>query len=245
MNKRSYMKKQSMVAVMVTVFCLGAFLAEAQPYPYPPPSPYVPSDSGPYFRLGLGPSVFQNGTLKQFSFQGSAPFSPQNQSVNYNVGLAFDAGMGYAFNKYFGLDFETGIIEARINNVPGYYSNGSYVENVPLLVNGTLSLPIPHTCIVPYIGAGGGGSISIFDANGFGDQGGTAAAYGSVADAVFAWQGFAGVRFMVSQNISVGLGYKYFQTQDTLYSYPPGPNLNIGLRGVRTHSVLFTVQFNF
>ena len=194
--------------------------------------------------MGLGPSFYQNGVLKQFTSQGFS--GPANQPVSYNTGIAFSAAMGYAFNKYFGLDFETGYQEAGINNIPGYFSNNSYISNVPLLVNGTFSLPIPHTILVPYIGAGGGGSISVFYADSFGNQGiNNATAFGSESEAVYAYQAFAGLNFKISRNISLGLGYKYFATGDPTFSYPPGPNLNISFKGVRTHSVLFTFQCNF
>jgi opacity protein-like surface antigen len=258
------MKKQKVVAV-VSLLGLGAGLADAQVYPYPPPpppppgyyyappppprpyipppAPYVPSDSGPYFRAGIGPSFYQNGTLQQFTTQGFS--GPANQPVSFNTGFTFDAVMGYAFNKYIGLDFETGYTEAGINNIPGYFSNSSYIYNIPLLVNATVSLPIPHTILVPYIGVGGGGSVSEFYADSFGDQGGNFTAFGTESEFVYAYQAFAGLNFKLSRNISVGIGYKYFATGDTSYSYPPGPNLNISFKGVRTHSVLFTFQCNF
>ena len=90
---------------------------------------------------------------------------PANQKVSYDTGVAFDAAPGFAFNKYFGLDFESGYVWGRINNIQIYHANGSPIANVPLLLNGTLSLPIPHTNIVPYIGGGVGGAISTFDAH--------------------------------------------------------------------------------
>lgn len=257
------MEKQKAAGVIVSFFCLGLSVAKAQYYPYapppppgyyappppppagyvPPPAPYVPSDSGPYVRLGLGPSFYQNGTLKQFTSGGFS--GPANQPVSYNTGVTFSAAFGYAFNKYVGLDFETGYLYADINNVPGYFSNNSDISNVPLLVNGTLSVPIPHTILVPYIGGGGGGSVSIFYANAFGDQGGNFAAFNSESDAVYAYQAFAGLNFKITPEISLGIGYKYFGTGAPTFSYPPGPNLNISFKGVRTHSIMFTFQCNF
>lgn len=262
------MKKQEVATITVSFFCLGLSMAKAQYYPSapppppgyyappppppvfvtpppppPPPSPWVPGESGPYLRMGIGPSFYQNGTLKQFTIPGFS--GPANQPVSYDTGFTFDAAFGYAFNKYVGLDFETGYLYANINNVPGYFSNNSYISNVPLLVNCTLSLPIPHTILVPYIGGGGGGSVSVFYANAFGDQGGNFTAFGSESDAVYAYQAFAGLNFKLSREISVGLGYKYFGTGDPTFSYPPGPNLNISFKGVRTHSVMFTFQVNF
>ena len=193
--------------------------------------------------MGIGPSFYQNGTLKQFTTAGFS--GPANQPVTYNTGFAFTAAFGYAFNKYVGLDFETGYLYAGIDSVPGYFANGSDISNVPLLVNCTLSLPIPHTILVPYIGGGGGGSVSTFFANAFGDQNNTYTAFNSESEAVYAYQAFAGLNFKLSQAISVGIGYKYFGTGDPTFSYPPGPNLNISFKGVRTHSIMFTFQAKF
>jgi opacity protein-like surface antigen len=214
--------------------------------PPPPPAPYFyfPPGAGPYFRAGVGPSFFQNGTLKGFTI--SPGFAgPANQPVKYDTGVAFDAAAGYAFDRYFGLDFETGYIWARFNNIENYQAHDSSIGNVPLLANATLSLPIPHTGIVPYIGGGVGGADSILDAHNFTEPVSGNFAEGSESDLVFAYQAFAGVRFMLGSHVSLGVGYKYFATGNPTFDYPPGPDLDISFKGVRTHSILFTLNVNF
>ena len=235
------MKKQKFASVIVLMFCSGAPLAEAQYYWV------LPEGSGPYFRMGVGPSFFENGTLREFALEGSPTFSPQNRPVKYDTGVAADGALGFAFNDYFSLDFESGYIWTHLNSVTGYEVNDSTIGNVPLLANATLSLPIPHTNIIPYLGGGVGGAVSTFDAHAFGNIEGTQSqtAYGSESDTVFAYQAFAGVRFLLTHNLSLGVGYKYFATGNPTFSYPPAPNLNIGFRGVRTHSIMFTLQWNF
>lgn len=229
--------KRTFKILFISLFCLAATWAPAQYYWYLPP------DAGPYFRAGIGPTFFQNGTLRGFS--GPGYNGPQNQPVSYDVGFSADAAVGFAFNRYFGLDFESGYVWGRINNIPRYESNGSTLSNIPLLVNGTLSLPIPHTNIVPYIGAGAGGAVSEFDAHSFSDNGFNYTLYGNESDAVFAYQAFAGVRFMLAPNISLGVGYKYFATANPTFDYPPSPDVDIGFKGVQTHSIMLTFQCNF
>src|SRR5580698_4622202 len=141
------MKKQKMVIAMAAVLGAGMSLAKAQQY-----SPYywtLPAGAGPYFRAEIGPTIFQDGTLKGFS--GTTPFfsGPQNVKVSYDTGASMDAAFGYAFDQYIGLDFDAGYVWARINNIDRYNDNGSTIANVPLMVNATLSVPIPHTIIVP------------------------------------------------------------------------------------------------
>src|ERR1700677_4259147 len=173
------MRKSQTAGIIISFLFLSASLARAQYYPPPPPPAYVPPPgyapppgyvppppyvspfppgAGPYFRAGVGPSFFQDGTLKGYTI--SPGFAgPANQHVSYDTGVAFSAAGGYAFNQYLGVDFETGYIWAQFNNIQNYQVNYSSIANVPLLVNGTLSLPIPHTNIVPYIGGGVGGAI--------------------------------------------------------------------------------------
>ena len=198
-------------------------------------------DAGPYFRLGLGPSVFEDGRLTQFG-------GPTDSTIKFRTGFAGDGAIGYAFNRYVAADFEVGGVGAEIKSVPGYFSYRTYLGSVSYLANVTLSCPIPRTIVVPYIGVGAGGSTMVFDTDGFGDN--YVGLYGSDSDTVFAWQARAGLRFRLNSQMSLGIGYKYFATEDFSFSYPPafpgsGPNLPIAFDGIRAHSVLFTFQMNF
>ena len=210
---------------------LVTFTANSQTYYY-----FVPEDAGPYIRAGIGPSFFQDGRLKQFG-------GPVDSYVRYDTGLAADFALGYAFDQFFSLDFETGYIGAQINSVSGHTSHNSTLSNVPLLVNAAVSLPIPRSNVVPYFGFGVGDAVSVFDTDEFSD--GATEVLGRESDSVFALQAFAGVRFKLGPRTSLGVGYKYFATGDPTFSYPPSPNFDVGFRGVRTHSVLLTLQFGF
>ncbi|HUA68404.1 MAG TPA: outer membrane beta-barrel protein [Candidatus Saccharimonadales bacterium] len=228
------MKNRNVAGMVASLLCLGATVAQAQYYYYLLP------DAGPIFRFGVGPSFFQDGRLTEYGASVSGP-------VDFDTGLAFDAAIGWAFNRYAALDFETGFIGAGINNVPGYISDNSRLYSVPLLVNFTLSYPIPRTILVPYIGAGVGGADMVFDTDQFGPNSNDYVT-GSENDVEFAGQAFAGLRFQFSRNFSLDLGYKYFATGDPTLSYPninaPG-NFDVGFRGVRTHSILFGLAWKF
>ena len=222
-------------------FCFGANIAQAQiaqaqPVTQVQTYSYLPEGAGPYFRVGIGPSFYQNGRLTGFG----GPFSAR---VEYNEGLASDVAVGYAFNQYVATDFELGFNGAEINNVDasGFNTHNSYLYNFPFLANVILSYPIPQSIVTPYIGVGVGGANDVFDAgNNFGGE-----VSGSQNDVVFAWQAFAGLRFQLNPQISIGIGYKYFGTGNPTFSYPPSPNFDVGFDGVRTHSILFTFQMNF
>jgi opacity protein-like surface antigen len=224
------MKYRNATGVAVLSLCLGAAVAQGQGFYYLPP------DAGPEFRFGIGPSFFEDGRLTQFG-------GPVSSKVDYDTGLAFDAALGWNFNKYVAADFETGFIGAKINNVPGFTSDNSRLYNVPFLFNVTLSCPIPRTNLTPYVGAGVGGADVVFDTDNFND--GVTTVTGSENNVVFAGQVFAGLRFQLTGHLSVDLGYKYFATGDPTFSYPPSPNFDVGFRGARTHSVLAALRFDF
>ena len=224
------MKKQCTAIIFASLLCFCTAVAQAQTYSY------FPEGAGPYFRVGVGPSFFENGQITDFG-------GPASGRVEYRTGVAADAAIGYAFNKYLATDFELGFVGAEINNVSGFSSHNSYLYNFPFLANVMLSYPIPHSIVTPYIGVGVGGANTVFDTDSFTD--GSTIVSGSENDVVFAWQAFAGLRFQLNSRMSFGIGYKYFATGNPTFSYPPSPNFDVGFQGVRTHSVLFTFQMNF
>jgi len=225
------MKHQHLLKAIGLIFSLGATAASAQYYPG------LPLGAGPYFRAEIGPSFFEDGQLKQFG-------GPAHSTVEFQTGFAAATAIGYAFNQYVAADIEFGGVGGEIKSVPGFFSDHSYLDNVSYLANITLSYPIPRTIAVPYVGIGAGGSTSIFDTDGFGNN--NVAVFGTEYDTVFAWQVRAGVLFRLNRQMSFGIGYKYFATEDTSFSYSGGgPNLTAGFGGVKTHSVMAIFQMNF
>ncbi len=234
------MKVQKFGIVIVSLF--AASLAHAQYWAPGPPGfgPSWPRGMGPYFRMGVGPTVFQDSQLKDFAVFN---FNGPSARINYDVGVTFNGAFGWSFNRYIGVDFESGYTWGRMNSGQNYQVNNSNMGNVPFLGNVTLSLPIRHTNVVPYIGGGAGGSDSIFDAHNFTYNGaGFPFVDGTASDVVFAYQAFAGVRFMLGPSVSLGVGYRYFATGNPTFS---GGGASTEFQGVRTHSVLFTFQANF
>jgi opacity protein-like surface antigen len=226
------MKCQHKTRLVVLLLGLGAVVASAQD------DSDVTPGAGPIFRMGVGPSFFRNSQLTQFGGPASSP-------VEYKTGVALDTAVGYAFNQYVAVDFNTGFLDAEINNVPGYTSHNTYLYNVPFLADVTFSYPIPHTGLIPYAGGGLGGADVIFDTDSFRQNSTLNTVFGAESDVVFAGQAFAGLRFQISRTISLDLGYKFFATADSTFSYPSSPNFDVGLRGARTHSVLFSLLWRF
>lgn len=224
------MKKLHLGVLVALIFCLEGGAVRAQYY-YA-----VPAGAGPYLRGDIGPSFFPDGRLTQFG--GAA-----GSSVNYQTGLAADAAIGYAFNRNFSADFEFGFLGAKIDSVPGFFSDNSRLYYVPFLANAVLSLPLRHSSIVPYLGAGAGFAAAVFDTDGFGPSVNNYVT-GSESDVVPAGQIFAGVRFQLMPNASLGVAYKFSATGDPSFSYPPD-NYHVGFKGARASSILFTFDVRF
>jgi len=227
------MKNRYVTGVVVLSLCLGAAVAQAQYYYQ------LPEGAGPFFRMEVGPSFFQNGHVSE-----PDALAPSPNTVKYRTGLAADAAFGYAFNQYAALDFELGYVGAKIDSVPGYFANNTYVDNVPFLANFTLSYPIPRTIMVPYIGMGVGGADVILDADNFQNVASGDVVDGKENDVVFAWQAFAGVRFRLARDLSLGIGYKFLATEDPSFTYPPD-NFHVNFDGARTHSVMASLEWKF
>lgn len=254
------MNKAIIATISISLAGLGAASAQQYVYPVPagPPPPvlvpgpppgylaapvpaffyFFPPDAGPYVSFDIGPTFYQDGELKTFG-------GPASGSLHYDVGASGDAAIGYSFNKYVAAGFEFGVSGTTINNIPGYVLNDAQFYNIPFLATVTFTYPIPHSLVTPYIGGGVGGSDSVFDPSSMSDANFNNTVTGSEDDVVFAWEAFAGLRFQLNPNMSLGIGYKYFGTGDPNFSYPPSPNFNVSFRGVETHSILVSFNWRF
>lgn len=148
---------------------------------------------GPYFNFDAGVNFAQDldisATIPGFG-SGSAEFE---FDPGFRVGLAG----GYNFNEWVGAELETGFIYNQFEDF-----DESWIGHVPILANVILRYENPSP-VIPYIGVGAGGAISILED------------IDTETDFVFAWQGLAGVRFAVSETFSVGIGYKFFATAES------------------------------
>ena len=118
-----------------------------------------------------------------------------------DVGFRFSAGVGYNLNKNFGVQFDTGWLWNALDT-PG---DSSYSQ-LPFLVNAVYRFPLGAK-FESYIGAGIGGVYGILTI----DEGNTDDDDG---DVMFGWQVIAGVRYNISETMSVGAGYKYLGTTE-------------------------------
>jgi len=206
---------------------------------------FITQDAGWYWGADMGATVLQDGHLTQFNNRSVS------DPVSYDVGFGMDLSGGYAFNRYFALEFQTGWTWNSIDSIGGNPASDSSLSTIPLMANAVLRYPIPRTRIVPYVGAGVGGAMTIFDTDGYTRSvpGGTVSLYGSDMDFVFAWQAFAGVRLELNDKMSVGIGYRYLAVDSSSYNfesdYYSGPSASIGFSALQSHLAALTFSMKF
>jgi opacity protein-like surface antigen len=226
------------ITALLLVIAGGVFMPSAG---QAQPPVYFTRESGPYFRLDVGAAIPQDGRLDQF---GSFP---AGNEVRYEVGFNSSFAGGFAFNRYLAAELEVGANGNKIDSVNGFAVSDTFLYHFPILANLVLQCPIPHTGLVPYVGAGVGGSSTLFDTERFSN--GAVTLVGSDSDFVFAWHAFAGLRIQLNEQMFVGLDYKYFAADSSSYSYPSldysGPDLSVRFQGMRSHLASFSFTFRF
>jgi opacity protein-like surface antigen len=199
------------------------------------------SETGPYFRAGIGPAFTQDGMVDEFTG------FPSGNEIEYRTGLAVEGAIGYAFNDCIAIEIEGGFIGNELRGVEGFAHNDTFLSYAPLLVGVTLQQRIPQTIVTPYVRAAFGGAATMFDTDGFSN--GTVTLVGEDSDLVFAYQFSAGLRFDFNDQMSLGAGYKYFVAEDSTFKYESlfggGPDVRLGIEGIRSHVVLMTFNMKF
>ena len=115
--------------------------------------------------------------------------------------------------------------------------------NVPFLAN--VRLECPRRCRVsPYIGGGLGVSAAVLDIERIDHP--NASVRGSDSDAVFAYQGFAGLRLALNDAMGLSLEYRYFASEGPRWKgdvdFSEG---SIHFGRIETHSVSVAFDFHF
>ncbi len=238
---------QTCVLAAVGLLAVGAVSLQAQTRA---------SDNHFYFTTDFGVSLIDAVDLTQFGLAVPNPTpppatiaAPAGGQALLNPGLRFDASAGYEISlskaSCVNVEIASGLIFNGLDQVefPALKvgMEGDW-QQVPLLANVIFHYHLANG-ITPYLGGGGGVIFSLMNLETLSLANGTTlSAQGSDEDVVGAFQGVAGVQFEISDNTSVGLGYKFLTTS--------GPTWNLGggrveLDDVRVHAVSMTLTYRF
>ena len=156
-----------------------------------------------YVRGDLGGNLTSDTSLKEFFGEPLAAGS----KVKFDPGVRFGVAAGFRVTEWFSTEIETGVMANSIDTITDASRVDAVFSNVPLLVNARLQCPRSYR-IAPYIGGGAGGSFPVINADHI--EIGNTFMHGSDTSAVFAYQGFAGLRYKLNEQMALSLEYHYF-----------------------------------
>lgn len=192
-----------------------------------------------YVKGDLGGNITQDTDLKEFF----GPVTPGSK-VKFDPGVRFGVAAGYWITDWFAAEGETGIMANNIKSITEASRADATFSNVPFLAN--LRIQVPNARFSPYIGAGAGGSASVLDTDRITINGTTMD--GSDSDTVFAYQGFAGVKYQINEQMWAGIEYRYFATDRPEWQadFAFGTESDkVRFGGARTHSLSLTFSYSF
>jgi opacity protein-like surface antigen len=230
---------KNIVRVLVGV-CVGCVAVSSAPAAEP----------GPYVKAEIGPTFTDDVELKEF-----VGFGGGGAKIEFDPGMRFAIGGGYAFADWIAIGGETGVSFNYIDNISGNFRGvgDSSVGQVPLLANIIFRIPT-KIGLVPFAGAGAGLSFPYFYADDIvfdpdpGVSGDETVVDGSESDTVFAWQVFAGLKYQLDNRMSVGLSYKYLRTESPDWEAEDvftGFDTEIAIGDLETHAVMFIFSYKF
>lgn len=156
-----------------------------------------------YVTGALGPALTEKTDLKEFN----GPVT--GTKVKFDPGIQFRIAGGFHITDWLATELETGVTYNTIKSITGATEADGSLANAPVLANLVVQAP-NKSRFVPYLGGGLGVSSAVLDANDIVLNGTILS--GTQSTAVFAYHGFAGLRYNINDRMDVSLAYRYFGT---------------------------------
>jgi opacity protein-like surface antigen len=219
----------SLVGVSCAGLLCGVSSAQAQ------------SDQGRFYvKADAGGNLTQDTELKEL-------FGPvaSGSEVKFDPGMRLGFAGGYWFTDWFAGEVELGWMQNSIDSITDAEEVDAFFINAPAMLNLRLQLP-NNSRFTPYIGGGAGVSTMILDADPI--IANNTFVHGTDVDAGFAYQGFAGVRWALSDNMGLSLDYRYFGAESPEFESDWNDDFGGGGQAIRfgkTKTHCFSVVFDF
>jgi opacity protein-like surface antigen len=126
--------------------------------------------------------------------------------VTFDPGGRFDVEAGYNFTRHWAAELEMGLALNSVQHsvVLGTDNDNWTLVELPVLVNVIYNMPLGDHWTV-YVGGGAGGVFSNYQ-----DENGNATS----TDSAFAYQGEAGIKYVINNKWDVGIGCKFLGTSE-------------------------------
>jgi opacity protein-like surface antigen len=215
-------------AALCTVAVLSVVAAQAQETPF-------------YIKGDLGGAWTEDTALK--SFFGENTFGAK---MKFDPGARLGFQGGYMVTDWFSAEAETGVTTSTIHSITGGPSSvDASLSTVPFLLNARFQIPC-RMRVTPFFGGGLGFADMVLDADHM--TFGTTRLHGTVSDAVFAYQAFAGLRFALNDRMGVSVEYHYLGTTDPEWRADfvvGGGSDRMKIGGIETHSFSIAFEYRF
>jgi opacity protein-like surface antigen len=158
--------------------------------------------------------------------------------IDFHNGVRGDLALGYQMNSWFAAELATGAIWTSADKIGGVpissFGGGLDLYQIPVMGNAIFSAPVWHG-FKPYVGGGLGGVFGMIDFQ---------RPLGSIRDTdfTFSYQAVAGLNYELSQNVELGVGYKFLHTSSHDWSEN---NVTLQTEGTGTHSVTASLTWHF
>lgn len=185
-----------------------------------------------FLSIGAG-GAFQQDVAIQSGFNGVPGH------IQFAPGWCITGEAGYSFSRLFSADVESGLIWNSITTVGDQSLAGiasAHLSEIPVLANGFFTYPVGH--FKPYVGAGLGLAVGVFDSS---NIPGTASTFNDT-DVTFAYQFQAGLKYSLSQNLELGLSYKFLGT--TRHGWTDS-GISLNTDGTMTHLLEANLTWRF
>jgi len=192
-----------------------------------------------YVKGGVGPAFTQPTSLKEFDTTQLS-----GVRVKFDPGVQFRFVGGFQITDWLATELESGFTFNDIKSITGATEAHGSLVNAPVLANLVLQCPKKHQW-TPYMGGGLGFSSSILDANDIVFNG--TGVSGTQYDTVFAYHGFARLRYSINEHMAVSLDYRFFGTTAPTWDadFFFGGSARTRFGDNQTHSVTAAFTYSF
>lgn len=159
--------------------------------------------------------------------------------VKFDTGFHFGIGIGRQLSRLVKVEVESGYHYNELGSIDGATDSSGKLQRIPVLGNVVLQFP-NKSRFIPMIGAGVGAQWAEFDAQNV--TLGLTTIQDDSDTWAFTYQGFAGVRYMFRENMSLGFFYRYSVADGPSWEFDGVPG-NLKLDDVRTHT--FSLHFGW
>jgi len=187
-----------------------------------------------YFNADAGGNFVQDIRLR--IVEGHAE---GHANVSFDPGMRLDLSGGYKLSESFALELETGFTYNQIHKFAGRsVSSDNNLYQVPILLNVAYSHALNNKWSI-YGSLGAGAGIDTLD---FRSANPLDIRHGSDTDCTLDYQASLGVKYAISQNCDLGLGYKFFGTTENEWKIK---GVTRKTDEVFNHSILLNFTYKF